>query len=898
MKRFLLILLSVLMLVSTLNLGVFANPVGFTEKIEYDTNEWITKDELAILNKLRITEWADISEMGARNSEVVTRWYAAQQICKLARLDVTETAGYETLFKDLTSEHKYYNEVKAAVKAGYMKGNADGYFRPDEAVTVRDVASMLLRVLGYEPYIGIMGEARMLGETDIFKGIPSNEQTITQAQFLKMIFNALNSPAIRQGAFEKYKDGGYDVTYMIDDTYLGFEHLFGVKHEMAVLDGVQGTTLEQSGDSVRDGYIAIAGVDYLYQGDAEQLLGYKVDYYFTQEDDQREIVYLCKSDDNMEFVLNYDEIDSFSQGVYTYADGNKTKELELSPDVRVIYNDIANPDYTDAEMVPSFGTVTFINNDGKKGYEVVKVVNYEFYFSSSINAETQKITDMTGNTPRILETGNCDSLRIISGENEIAFGRLKKSNLLVVKRSSKNSKYDKLVIEAFKVSKKGIKITSIKEDSIASGNSEYDVWDAIIPELRMGKTYDLYMFENKVVLAVEDEGAGAEYAVLAGMGIDGNAFSKYARFAIVDMEGNFAEYEGAEKIYLDGTVFSNYDSLKNRLAETALLYSNGYTPDHSVSQPVKISFNSLGQVHKIDTYFYDAEKEEETSLQKAIESTGKTNYYSSYSRTLYNLVEGTTNQYKVVVASVPESDPVLFVPSDRFEEDSYVVKYFSNGDIYCVDVLGRDEDSYVADALIVYYDPETSGIGSTTGHVIVSDLSSEMVDDEVVYTVKGYRNTSQVTYTCDESLFKELSIGDVYRFETDRTNKIIAISKIYDIDDDFPAEGGRQTFSTNSSSASGTGSVFGSLIDVDGSFIRVSQTLTTDADGIDPTKNVDNFHVSSSVGVYRYSVIRGMPVVEPISLSDAVPYTTDKETPSLVMLNCVLGLKQVYFIEK
>ena len=33
------------MIVSTLNLGVFANPIGFTEKIEYDTNEWITNIE-------------------------------------------------------------------------------------------------------------------------------------------------------------------------------------------------------------------------------------------------------------------------------------------------------------------------------------------------------------------------------------------------------------------------------------------------------------------------------------------------------------------------------------------------------------------------------------------------------------------------------------------------------------------------------------------------------------------------------------------------------------------------------------------------------------------------------------------------------------------------------------
>jgi len=897
MKRILTLFLSALLVFSALCSQVSANPLGYNEVINYETNEWITNDEMKILHQLGVSSWVDISEMGARNSETITRWFVAWYLNRLVDIDLSAPEGFETLFRDMTSEHKYYIYVKGAVKAGYMRGDADGYFRPDSPVTADEAATVLLRVLGYEPYIEIHGKMKALKKTNIFDGIPYDSQTLTQAQFLKMIFNALNSPALQQSSFEKYQGGEYDVNYVIDETYLGFEHLFGVKHEIAVLDGIPGTNLIQSSDSVKDGHIKIAGVDYKYEGNAVELLGYSVNYVFREQGDERTILHLFKSDRNEELVLTHNEIDGFSGGVYEYADGNKTKKIELSSDARVILNDVATPGYSDEEMVPDFGSVTFVDNDGKKGYEVVKVVDYDFYYSSSILENPKRICDTTGEETRILELEDCDFLEIRNGENIISFDRLKKGNLLVVKRSSRNSGYDRTVIETFKTSKKGMRIVGKKEDSVSSENASYGAWGKLVPEIEIGKTYDLFMFDDTVVFALEDVSNGTEYGILVGVGIDDAAFSNKIDFAFFDFEGNYVKCEGAEKIILDGTRYSDYDLLKNKLSERARL-SNGYSEEHPVSQPVKLSFNSNGKVNAIDTFFYDSELEEETSLQRAEEAKGTTNYFSSHSNSLYNLVEGTTNQYKVLVATASSATSVLFVPKDRFEEDSYVAKSMGNGDIYCVDILGRDEESWVADAVIVYYNPETSGVGSWTRQFIVSDLYSELVDDEIIYTVEGFYQAGKKTYYCNEELFAELSVGDVYRFETDRNQKIITALKVYDINDSFPDEGARQTFATSTSTASGTGTVFGSLVAVEGDIVRVAQSLPTDIDGFDPMKNVDNYLITASTGVYKYSVVQGMPRVEEVSISSAVPYFMDAENPSVVILNCLNGLNQVYIIEK
>ena len=877
-------------------MSVFANPVGFQENNIYDTNEYVTNDQLAILAKLGCSIWSDLNSLGDRHNEVVSRWIVTYWLNKMGITEDIPANGFETMFKDLTSEHKWYGHIKGAVQAGYMQGDADGYFRPNEPVTTDEAVDVMLKVLGYEQFIRAFGRQAALKQTKIMDGIPAGE-SMTQDMMMRMIYNTLNSPAVNATSWMMYKNGDVDITYVINEGYLGFEHIYGVKHEMAVLDGILGTTLTSSGDIIKDGTVRIAGVDYSYDEDATEFLGYKVNYLYKEQGGQRKIIHLFKSEKNKEFVLTHDDIKSFSNGTYTYYDKNdKEKTISLSPETRVVYNDVAYHRYTDDEMIPKYGTVTFIDNDGKRGYEVVKIENLDFYFSSGINTTTNKITDSEGEVVRTLDLSNPDYLEIWNGDSKITFDRIKKSNLLVVKRSSTNSGFDRVKIETFKVSNKNVKVSAVREDYIESGNVTHNVWMRVIDSFEMGKYYNLYKYNDTVVLAVEDTGSGFEFAYLAGMAVDGDVFNKYTRFAIVDIDGNFSEYKGAEKIIIDGTSVPNVDAMWEKLNHSAMM-SNGYSQEFPLSQPVRLAFNTKGEINKIDTYYYERAVEDNNSLQ-IVESAAGSPQYNSYGRGLYNLKEGSTSEYKNLVASIDTSTKVLFVPADRFCEDSYMVKTLANAENYKVDVVLMNDSINVAEMVFSYYDPETSDISSWTRQFIVSELEKSLnAEGDVVCTVKGYYMNQPKTYICEEDLFNQLQIGDIYKFEIDKNNKIVTHSKILGIDE-VPERNNRQIIkSTSGPLAASNGTIYGSLVHWQGSFVKVSQALPNDVEDYDPDFNADNYYIGTA-GVYKYSVVQGQPSVTVSSIAEATPYTIDPENPSTVIVNVLSGANQIYIIEK
>ncbi len=897
MKKILASILAMLILISSFNTLVFANPVGFNEKIDYSESEYISDEMMDVLHLCGIR--LDIET--SRRDEIVSRWFVAFHLWRMLGFEASTPATFETLYNDLTSEHDHYNVIKGAVNAGYMQGDANGNFRANEPVTTKEAATVMLRVLGYQPYIAIFGEARALQQTNIMEGIPASD-SMTQAMFMRMLWNMLNSPALRDENFTAYKNGDVDVEYVVDPAYLGFEKLYGIKHEMAILDGIQGSTLNEGGDIVRDGCIALAGIEYAYSGKAVDLFGYEVNYLYKEVDGKREIVSLFKSDRNDVLVLNYDEIDDFSHGVYTYDAGeNKTKTVSINSETKVIYNNVANPSYDDIEMVPQFGSVTLINNDSDKAYDVVKVEDYEFYFSSSINLEGMKIYDNTCTPAKVLDLSDADFLEVWNGENAIKFDRIKKSNLLVVMRSSENSGYKRVNVETFKVANKKVRVTSVKKDSVTSATSEYPVWEGVIDQIKMGKYYNFFAYDGVVVMVQDDTTSGPEYAYLLNLADTSELFESSTEIAIVDLDGNYAEYKGAKKITIDGIPYSDPALMETDLATSALL-SSGVSDVYTLSQPVRIDFNAAGEINFIDTYTYNDGLEDENSLQKAPEAINETNNYSSYSRSLYNLEDGSTTTYNKLVASVDSSTQILFVPTKRFEESSYVSRTLENAKKYRVDILGRDKNIWVADAVICYYDPETEPIGIYTRAFIISELLEELNEDgDIVYTVKGHYINQEKTYTCDEELYRQLDIGDIWKFEVDRNDKIITFEKQIDVDN-LPARANRKSIvSTNGDTSASRGYVVGTLVHSQGSFVRVTTEMVNDDEGFDPINNislVDNFYTGGTHGVYKYTEIQGQPTVLSSNMSEAVAYTSDPENPSVVIVNVLSGVSQIYIIEK
>lgn len=907
MKRVFALSLAAVMLVISLCMSVSANVRGFREEIRQESSEWISDDQMYVLNALGISQWASVYDMGSKVNEKMSRWYAAEYLTKLVDIETSAPAEFEALFRDLTSEHQYYGKIKGVVNAGYMKGDPDGYFRPGEQITVREAATALLRVLGYKQYMEVFGVDKALKKTGITEGLESVDE-MTHVQFLRIIYNALNSPAVKQTRFEATGVASeYDVELELDENYLGFEMLFGLIHESAVLDGVRGTTLERGGEFLNDGCVSVAGVNYKYEPDVAELLGYNVDYFYKEINGAKEIIHLYKNDKNKEFVLTHDEIEGFSDGVYTYIDNDREKRIVIDNTTKIIYNGVANPSYSRHEMMPEFGTVTFIDNDGKKGYETVKINSFEFFYVSSLNEAENKVYDKRGDVVKQVDFDDFDVSEIHNDGELTSFMRIREGNLLAIRKSSPNSGYSVINAEIEKVFRKNIKCSGIKKESVLFDDEEKALWINIESDPVVGIIYDVYVFDDQVVMVTESELSGGEMVYLLNASAENEAFSSEKKILAVNEKLEQCTFECAEKVFIDGTGYTDIIDIRTALINSAMNYSSGYTIDCPVAQPARLQFNGAGKVHKIDTMYHDGSREPETSIKAASELKNVQARHDAYSTSLYTLREG-TSQYRDLVATCGGSTKIILVPvNDKMDKTEYYSNFASgmankglgDGSMYVMDVINRDENSKIAEYIFVYDNRNAEMPWSRSS--IIYDLRAEYDAEleETKYIVDVYHSNYTRTHTCDKELFEQLNIGDVYMIQTDKNNHIADVKKIYGIGEAFPDKPNRQAMAgtVNYSLTYAVGSIFGTLVNADGNYATVCQSLVSDPEGFDKDFNVDNFIIGSGSGVYLYSAERGNPKVEKISLKDALTYTDDPENASKVIVNVYNGVSNLYIIK-
>ncbi len=923
-KRFLASILSILMIISSLNITVFGwgFPVGETEY--GNESEWLTAEQIAVLYRSGVSDWQNIGNMQSEAGSIVTRAKATKYISRMAGLNASEAGDFESLFKDLTSEHEYYKYIKAVATAGYMQGDPDGYFRPDEAITTTEVATVLLRCLGYKPIVAMAGINKAFNMTKILDGVPVQDKVNT-AQLLRMIYNALNSPAISSNAFKLLNDGTVDVNYLIDKDYLGFQHLLGLISARGVLEAIPSTALTTPKTSLKDNRVVVAGAEYEYEGDATEFLGYDINYFYKKiSDKRRELVYMYKSDRNEEFVLTHDVINSFADGVYTYERNNSTKKIVLSGTHDVIFNDMANPNYTDAEMNPAFGKVTFINNNGDNTYDVIKIVSYDFYVSSrmSDDGKTLYFKNNAGEDG-FIDFKAEDVVEIWDRGEIIEPNRLKSNQLLAVRETSDSSGGGKkYIIECQKADASNVKITSLKKASFVTDDGmAFTMWDDIVGTLDMDTMYNIYTWDGVVVAAISLENSGFQNAYLVDFGVDFGVFGEVsAKIAVVDTMLKYQIFDIAERGYFDGEPYTKADlsstTFEEALKFSAKTYSVGYDSKYPYAQPVKISFNNKGQVNKIDTYDLGASEDPEETLQHAkvynaengelVSLGNKETIEARYYGGGFYYTNVSVGGYNQMVDTVGAT--IIFVPKNRNEEISYTtgsIYSFNNGYSYSFDIVGQDRNEGTAEVMYYYYDEtQVDYLKSTPG--IVAELYQELNSDGDVQCIVGiYEGATFKNLIADETVFNTLNIGDVCYFKTNSKNEILDVKTQYS-----PVEGLGDVLVADEGSVKYLGEVVGSVVgtalNMTGGVVKFALEKPQDI-----PKGVDNEPVLKDIAtcvyslgatsVFKFSTFNGAPKVEVASISDIVTYKQKQNDASLIIVNKTVSnnaASQIYIIEQ
>ncbi|MBO4941227.1 MAG: S-layer homology domain-containing protein [Clostridia bacterium] len=913
-KKLLAGLLSVVIIFSAFNIIALAE--GFREPVyeSPNTSEYITAEELSILYECGVVPWKEIKDMEGLSEKIISREYAAWYICQLTGIDMNGTEGYETLFKDVSSQNEFYGQIKTVVSAGFMQGDPDGEFRPNAPITSMEAATVLLRVLGYDIYMKMAGMNKALINTEILSGIEIKDE-ITHGEMMRMILNALKSPALKHEYYAILKDQTVDIGYVLDDEYLGFQHILGLFYDTGVLDAIPETTLEEPGSTLRDGYIRINGVEYQYEGDPADFLGYKINFiYKSLSDKTRVIVYLFKSDKNEELVLSHKEIDGFSNDVYSYTDGNRSKHVSFPRDAKIIFNGLANPGYTSnpSEMSPKFGTVTFINNDNDQSYDVVKVESFSFYLSVSAVKGEEKLycKDVSGNDTSI-SLKDTDYV-VLDGGKKIALDRIKANQLLIVKESSNSTRgTKKVVIECQKPSRSNVGITAVYKDYVVGGANEFKIWDNIKNTLELNKIYTLYIVDDEVVLAVEADDEGLMHVYL----IDYKSFKEEfedatAKIAVVDTSRNYQIYDVAKKLYLDGDLVTNLQTPETTLVATA---QNSINPSSTMTkaQPARIGFNRNGEVNKIDTYNVGANEEESIEPAKAYNPTsGNMENVTSFDyvfgpRSLYHS-SWNIGGYKQVIGEIGGAEFICVPINDRANSDLYKSGMPGNVKSFALDIAGINDEDKSIDVVYYYYNDTTANAKEyfqSDNQCIITDLYQEIDSNgDVQNVIEAYKGNSKVRYTCESDLADQMRIGDVWCLDGNSEGHIKMYLKMFSPEEGFTA-GGIQATMDSSSIADIYGSLLGTGLKLSNGRLLFSpvlpESVITLPDGSVDWKQMGTDWINiSSATVFKYRTVNGQPKVEASAINELMTYDKEGIKASTVIINKTGTASQLYIIER
>ncbi len=886
-----------------------------------------TEEQIELINKLSVI---DRSYVEKYPNNILTRSSFAYYVERLAGTELVAANGFEAIYKDVTSEHNHYNWIKTLTENGFMNGFPDGTFRPDEAIASRDAAKVLLYCIGYKPYINTMGINNALNKTGILDGVGVKDE-ITVSEYVVLVYNLLHAPAIRMTGVDA--NGG---VFELDESYLGLDHIYNIIYGNGIVTEVPGSRLARPYDGLATDEIKIADSKFIHQlANVDEYLGYNVNYYYKKGNDGKDhLFYIAKSSRNSEFVLQSDDIDSFNRinHTYTYFKGNDAKKVSITSKTNVIYNGIAYPAYTEADMVPAFGTVTLLDNNNDNSYDVVRIDNYEFYLVNGADPKKKTISDIREDVP-MLEFDDTDELTITWDGDTYPFERIIKGDFLVIKRTKADSGYYRVNIDVRKDARELTEVENfnLKKGTLKGGGLDYTMWSKMCESdeeskkaLVVGNLVTLYFCDGIVVRVEKGTGASAKYGYLVAINGEGDFSNIKTQFKLCDDKAVVGIYDMAKTIKIDGKTLKTYSDISTALAVGAQLDAKYYTSTNPHAQAVRYELSETGLLKSLDTIVYNEGYEDaETALM--VGTTNEANLNVAYTdrgvienRNMYGQNYSLYNDNtELIMTRISNITTMLQIPkTNRGDDDGYrVFEWDDSEKIKEAKFYNQDEVKAVR-GLYVYADTNyNTPMPYTVRPIIVKSITVEIDEnDDTVYVINAYSQKTEVTYYSkkgDIPGIENVAVGDMIRAEVDSEKHIIKFQKFFDAatgrfvpSETVAGEGKLVLFDTRYPDlrplVMHTKAMHVVPIEMKNGILRVTTSTPLDGDYYDPTNEalMDNL-LYGSTNFYKYTMVRGEAVVEPATTSDIVTYKANNNNPSeMILVTYNNGLNYAYVIDK
>ena len=668
----------------------------------------------------------------------LTRADAAKILCTLMILPQGTPGDFQA---DDLADNINSGYIYAVCTRGLMSAE-DNKFNPDGALTFDEAVKIGVSALGgAEIAESGAGYESVAGQKNMLTGIEKTESgTITKRNFLKMFYNIKDENVY----LSSVNDGKSEYTQNDNKTFLSYYHdIYKEKSGKVTANSRAGISGEAAAG---DGCIKIGSAEFACENrDYDNYIGREVEYYYRGKGGDYELVYMTGKSRTKVMTLSSEQIDDFSGMEYTYIpdleNENKTKKLSVDSNVNVVYNTQTIYDFSEKELNPKSGYITFVdaNGDGKYDKEDTLVItSYKNVVVSSISKQNEIIYDKYTNlSDPDSENYNLDlgsigdyTIKDMHGD-EFGLGELREWDILA-SMVSPDGKYAEitLVDEAYGGTVTGV---NLSDDEFTVDDRAVEIsddWRSDRSVIKNGNKVTVYydMF-GKAAAVRSGIAQGAETSYNAA------ATASAERLAILAKCGNDDENDG--KCYIK-TYWNDEKFTKSFLADYVKINGSRYKNDDcsgvinnldQLGKAILIKFNSDGLVSEIITAALPGQDENRGLW--LITYPGESLKYKGGAAKSFG------NRFMLgdVIYTVPQSTDD-FGDADNF---AYNNASFENDRDYTVDAYTTTWQG-VQPSAIVYRTQRSSGGTFDTGNVFVVSSITEKVNEnkEPAYVLDGY----------------------------------------------------------------------------------------------------------------------------------------------------------------
>jgi len=739
-----------------------------------------------------------INVEGRLDSNITRGEFAQLVVNMMGQQEVAMSLSMDKYFTDV-SNSPYAGAINLLYKQGIVSGTGDGTFAPDRNVRYTEACKMLVTALGYNVIVSdnsLDAYTYTAGDIGVTDNVNSGNEYITIKDMLIMVDNCLDIGKM----IPMYYNDNMAPSYVIDADHtfrndLTKENPEGFVKMRGVVTADVSTYLYDFNAALRDTQLEIAGKVFNYNGVAPLgYVGVEVDFYVstTADGTYGKITSMKATEKNVVTTMDGSDVASFDDNeikYYTDKESSKTQMVETDLSTIWIYNNDVYDGFS-LSLVDLGGNVdirTIDNNDDEVA-DVVFVFEYTDCVADTVNAETSTVTLQQGylyknekNLTFDVEETKAFVEYYDENGKKADFNIIKEGSVLSIAKSA-----DGLNIRVIVSDKNGQGMLEEKDgDYIVIDGTEYFAGNYDTKNMKNGRNYAYKLNYKNHVVYIDEMIAQSDYAYVFSVqnkGLSGVRVRLItpSKISTKTMQGDYNEETNAEtsmkNLYLKNENIFVYNVAPNFTYEYWVDDANG--DRHLESERLKTTEANLNKIIKQPVqYVLNADNQIIKFTMAYPSNVGSNPYYNSAE----NVFAQTNTPYGITADTY-----ALCVPTNADASDDDILNYIEelfNATKYFIDAYDIDEETFIADLLVMKTQMISGSAGSVTSYrnfsglvtkaVQVYNAETDTTDIKITVLAKGNEKTvSEQTFVvspliADYDKFKTISKGDFISFSLD-----------------------------------------------------------------------------------------------------------------------------------